>query len=275
MLNELTKYISKPELDAQSTDVLWDNPYISEIMLSAHLEPDSDTSSRKHEFIDRSVAWITEIAPPAEYPRLLDLGCGPGLYTQRFHNAGYNVTGLDYSKRSIRYAGVEAALSKSKIEYLYENYLTIDYSEQFDVITLIYCDYAALSTKDRILLLKKIYRALKPDGKFIFDVFTHKMRLPESRTWQFYDDGGFYCDKPHICINSVYQYIDNRAELRQSIIITDESVECYNVWDHFFNKNELVAEVFPAGFCKYKLYGDVAGAEYSDSSDTICGVFTK
>ncbi|HOJ15222.1 MAG TPA: class I SAM-dependent methyltransferase, partial [Deltaproteobacteria bacterium] len=36
--------------------------------------------------------------------RILDLGCGPGLYTKRLSDAGYDVTGMDYSRRSIAYA---------------------------------------------------------------------------------------------------------------------------------------------------------------------------
>ena len=249
MLNELVKYLSKPELYATGTNCLWDDPYISEMMLDAHLNPDFDASSRKHAFMDKSVAWIAGIAPPSEYPRLLDLGCGPGLYAERFHKAGYKVTGIDFSERSIRYAEVQAALDKSDIEYLYQNYLTIDYVEQFDIVTLIYCDYAVLSATDRSTLLRKIYSALKPGGKFIFDVFTHKMRRSESRSWYYSENGGFYSDKPHLCLDTVYQYDEKeRAELRQSIVICEESIQCYNIWDHFFTKDEIIKEVAPVGF---------------------------
>jgi len=75
-------------------------------------------------------------------------------------------------------------LNCSGIEYHYQNYLTIDYIEQFDVITIINKDYPALSITDRITLLKKVYQALKPNGKSIFDVLTPKMRKKESRSWQ-------------------------------------------------------------------------------------------
>jgi SAM-dependent methyltransferase len=119
--------------------------------------------------------------------------------------------------------------------------LTIDYKEQFDVITLIYCDYAALSITDRLILLRKVYQALKPNGKFIFDVFTPLMRKNESSSWQYYKDGGFFSDKPHICLESVYQYDDeDKTELRQFIVITEKTVNCYNIWDHFFTREKLI-----------------------------------
>ncbi|WP_243428297.1 class I SAM-dependent methyltransferase [Clostridium rhizosphaerae] len=204
------------------------------------------------------------------------MGCGPGLYAERFNSAGYSVTGVDFSKRSILYAKEQTLLNKSNIEYHYQNNLTIDYIEQFDVITLIYCDYAALSITDRLILLRKVYQALKPNGKFIFDVFTPPMRKGENRSWKYYEKGGFFSEKPHVCLDSVYQYDDeDSTELRQSIVLTEETVNCYNIWDHFFTKDALLSEIQIAGFNTFEFYGDIAGKEFSDSGETICGVFTK
>lgn len=276
MFNELKKYTTKPKLYAPSTNKFWDDEHISKCMLEAHLNPNWDAATRKHEFLDKSVNWISEVAPSSQYNFLLDLGCGPGLYAERFNSAGYSVTGIDFSKRSIAYAKEQTLLNKSNIEYHYQNYLTIDYIEQFDVITLIYCDYAVLSITDRLTLLKKIYQALKPNGKFIFDVFTPLMRKKRSRSWDYYEDGGFFSEKPHICLESVYQYDDeDNTELVQSIVITEKTVNCYNIWDHFFTKEALISEIQPIGFNTFEFYGDIAGTEFSDTGETICSVFTK
>jgi len=276
VLNEISKYLLKPKLYTPGTDSIWNDEYISEIMLDIHLDPDNDASTRKHEFVNKSVEWITNIAPPTLYKFLLDLGCGPGIYAERFNIAGYNVTGIDFSERSIRYAEVQAALDKSDIEYHCQNYLEMDFTEKFDIVTLIYCDYAVLSLDDRIALLSKIYKALKPGGKFIFDVFTHKMRRPESQSWYYSEREGFFSAKPHICLDAVYQYDDeDKTQLWQNVIITAQSVHCYKIWDHFFNKDEIIKEVKPAGFSAYEIYGDIAGKEYSSTGETICCVFTK
>lgn len=276
MFNELKKYITKPELYTPSTNKFWDDDHISKGMLEAHLNPDLEAASRKHEFLDKSVNWISKIAPSSQYKLLLDLGCGPGLYTERFKNAGYSVTGMDFSKRSIEYAKEQTLINKSNIEYHYQNYLTINYIEQFDVITLIYCDYAALSFMDRLTLLKKVYQALKPGGKFIFDVFTPVMRKAESHLWQYSDKGGFLSEKSHICLESVYQYDDeDKTELRQYIVITEDAVNCYNIWDHFFTRDALLPEIQAIGFSTFEFYGDIAGKEFSQTGETICGVITK
>ncbi len=276
MFDEMMKYTVKPPLYALSTNLLWDDEHISKGMLEAHLNPEWDAATRKHDFVDKSVSWITRIAPPSQFTQLLDLGCGPGLYAERFNHAGYSVTGIDFSRRSIEYAKEQAACNNSDICYRCQNYLTAVFTEQYDVITMIFCDYAVLAHADRLMLLKKIYEALRPGGKLILDVFTPHMRHDESHSWYRAENGGFYSDKPHVCMESFYQYNDaDKTELRQAIVITEDSVECYNIWDHFFDRGMLVAEIMPAGFSSYELFGSVAGDEFSDCSETICGVFTK
>jgi len=117
---------------------------------------------------------------------------------------------------------------------------------------------------------------LKPGGKFIFDVFTHKMRKAENRYWYYSENGGLYTDEPHICLESVYQYEDDdKTELRQSVVITENDVHCYNIWDHFFSKDEIISELQPVGFSGYEVFGDISGKEYSESGETICCVLTK
>lgn len=276
MFNQLSDYTKKPTLYAPSTGKFWDDEHISKGMLEAHLNPDWNAATRKHDFVDKSVRWITSIAPPAQFQQLLDLGCGPGIYAERFRKAGYTVTGIDFSKRSIEYAQEQTSLNKSNIQYYYQNYLTIDYTEQFDVITLIYCDYAPLSITDRLILLRKVYQALKPNGKFIFDVFTPLMRKAENRLWYNCEESGFWNENPHICLNSVYQYDDeDNTELVQSIVLTEDTINCYNIWDHYFTKEKLISEIKPVGFNTFEFYGDIAGQEFSDTGETICGVFTK
>ncbi len=77
-------------------------------MLATHLDPTIDLASRRPETIDRTVAWIVETLGLEPGDSVLDLGCGPGLYTQRFAQRGQRVSGVDYSRRSIEYAGQQA-----------------------------------------------------------------------------------------------------------------------------------------------------------------------
>ena len=77
-------------------------------MLKAHLNENQESATRKLDFVKKSVAWINTVLPNHHYNNLLDLGCGPGIYAELFYQYGYQVTGIDLSKRSISYAQASA-----------------------------------------------------------------------------------------------------------------------------------------------------------------------
>ena len=83
---------------------LWTDEYTSEQMLALHLDGEVDVSSRRTSFIDSSVRWMIEHFALSESSRVIDFGCGPGLYTSRFARLGTEVVGIDFSSRSIEYA---------------------------------------------------------------------------------------------------------------------------------------------------------------------------
>lgn len=267
---------ARPKLYEEGDESIWTDEHISKGMLAAHLNPEWDAASRKISFIDKSVKWMSKLVPSCEFHSLLDLGCGPGLYAERFCNFGYEVTGIDFSERSIQYAKKQALDKHNNICYHMKNYLEIDYTEKFDVVTMIYCDYAVLSKNDRMLLLKLVQQALKPGGKFIFDVFTEQQRTKENKSWYYSEKSDFWSPEPHLCLEAVYQYDDeDKTVLQRTILCTKENVRCFNTWDHFFTKESLLNEINAIGFSGNEFYGDVAGAEYDDNSKTICCVLTK
>lgn len=141
MFEGLISVLEVPSLYQKTSVPFWNDKYISQQMLKAHLDPNFDGASRKLDFINKSVNWINKIAPPQKYKSLLDLGCGPGIYAEKFATSGYKVTGIDFSKHSIDYAINSAARKKLNIEYIYQDYLHMELTKSFDFSTMIYCDY--------------------------------------------------------------------------------------------------------------------------------------
>jgi 2-polyprenyl-3-methyl-5-hydroxy-6-metoxy-1,4-benzoquinol methylase len=62
---------------------LWTDEHTSEQMLAFHLDGEIDMSSRRTGFIDNSVRWLNEHFELSKGSRVIDFGCGPGLYTSR------------------------------------------------------------------------------------------------------------------------------------------------------------------------------------------------
>jgi len=271
MYSKILKYISdKPSVYSPSTSAFWNDSHISKHMLEAHLAPDVETASRKFLSVQKSVDWIAKLCNPQEKKDLLDLGCGAGIYTELFYKAGFNVTGIDFSKRSIEYATKNA---RTHIKYLYQNYLEIDYESVFDIVTLIYCDFGVLSPSNRQLLLKKIKKALRKDGILILDGFTNRNLDDFSETKSIeYHDKGFWNAEPHICIKRNYLYPDTQNYLEQYVIITQEDCQCYNIWNQCYCRESLSTELKAAGFKSIALFDDVCGTPLSNTSKTICAV---
>lgn len=277
MINKLLEYSKRPEVYAQSSAKFWDDEHISKEMLKCHLHPTSDAASRNHDFIDKSVEWIQTIASPQTNKNLLDLGCGPGMYTQRLFHKGYTITGVDFSKRSIEYAKDQAQRQGYNIEYIFKNYLEIDYCNVFDLVLLIYCDFAVLSHKQREILLENVYSAMKEGGKFIFDVFTPKNfeGQMESNNWYVNEGNGFWKPETYLCLESHYIYEDNIMLDQYVIIDQEDKVDVIRVWERCYTKEMIINELEKAGFKNIKIYSDVLGKVYDEESKTMCIVVEK
>ncbi|WP_029502920.1 class I SAM-dependent methyltransferase [Lachnoclostridium phytofermentans] len=276
MNSNLFTALCKPPIYTKTEVPFWDDEYISKQMLDAHLNPEIDAASRRLEFIDNSVEWIRQMVPPSEYPTLIDLGCGPGLYAERFTKMGYRVTGIDFSKCSIDYAKQTASSKQLDISYKYQNYLEINLGETFDFATLIYCDYGALSTEDRRIILNRAYQHLRPGGKLLFDVFTMKKyeKVKEQQTWWVCHKNGFWRADEHIEMNASYKYLDH-VILDLTVVISKNDITPYYIWDTCFTKESLIQEVERSGFKVRGIFGDVTGSMYQPESETIAILLEK
>ncbi len=231
-----------------------------------HLNQNLELASRTYDTIEKSVQWLSTVIK--SNGKILDLGCGSGLYSTRLSDLGYDVTGIDYSKRSITYAKKQ----DNKTKYIYQNYLDIDFNSEFDAVILIYCDYAALTRGERKTLLSKIHKTLRPNRLFIFDAFSISSFKNEDTqpTWSFHENGGYWTPNAHICLESIHKYENNTICLNQFIIITDTEIKECLIWNTMYNIESLSEEMLAGKFDIKEKFDDVCGSAYTGNSDTIC-----
>ena len=121
MFEKINNATAKPAVWSKYTaDVLWTDSHIAKQMLEYHLNPALSLASRTSPFIDESVAWLVSEFKLNETSKVIDFGCGPGLYTHRLKakNIG-TVVGLDFSKNSLKHATTQAKQAGLDIEYNY------------------------------------------------------------------------------------------------------------------------------------------------------------
>jgi SAM-dependent methyltransferase len=249
-ISDLPRITKKPILYEKGTAEMWGDDHISRHLLEMHIDPDSDAASRKRSTIENTVRWICTFLGTGT-STVLDLGCGPGLYCELLAKRGHDVTGVDYSRRSIEYAKQSAQKNEQKIRYVCENYLDLSFEISFDLVMMIYCDFDVLVPGDRARLLDTVYRALKPGGLFIFDTLNQKapaaMKIP-GRSWDA-TEGGFWRARPYLALSETFHYEDEHVILQQHTICLDHrQPSLYRFWTHYYDPERLGGILVQAGF---------------------------
>jgi SAM-dependent methyltransferase len=167
-LETLQELCRKPVPVAPGERAFWDDAHISQQLLAEHLNRETDAASRQPEVIERTVRWLLRYLDLRDGDRVLDLGCGPGLYCAHFSRAGLAVTGIDYSRCSIAYARGQAVARRSPIHYLFGDYLAVPFPNELSAIFLIYGDFCVLADEPRDALLRKVHTALRAGGHFVW-----------------------------------------------------------------------------------------------------------
>ena len=249
---------------------LWTRPYLARQMLNFHLNQDTDLASRRLGIIEEIVNWIDlQVSLPGK--RLCDLGCGPGLYAQRFSGAGADVTGVDFSAHSLEYARLKAQESDQSITFIQADYLEDDLPGGFDVVTLIYMDYSVLSPAQRAHLLGRVRGMLNPGGKLVMDVAGVGLYEGKEETTCIEERlmGGFWAEGDYVGIQRSYVYPQELLALDRYLIIEPgETWQIFNWFQHFTPQN-IQAELSAAGFTLDQMAGDLAGAPLQSDGDYI------
>lgn len=276
ILSQLLELQEKPAPFTPGEPLFWNDPHISKQMLDVHLNPNIDAASRKPEVIDRTIKWLIEILGLQPDASLLDLGCGPGLYTSRLAQAGFHLTGVDYSLHSIKHASVYARENNLDIVYRYQNYLELDDENLYDAAFLIYGDFCPLNPKERAMLLKNIQRALKPNGYFVLDVTTreHRKKYGNKNNW-YVAQSGFWKPGLHLVLEEGFDYPEQSIWLDQyTVIEADEKISVYRNWFQDYTPETITAELSQGGFSVESLWSDLTGEPYNSASEWI-GVISR
>jgi len=275
MYDELEEIHRRPACFSQYTAAeLWTDEHVSSKMLALHLDGAVDVSSRKTEFIDRSAAWIISRFGLGEGKAAADFGCGPGLYTTRLAASGAAVTGIDFSARSIEYARESARRQGLAIEHIQADYLTFESERRFDLITMIMCDYCALSPAQRREMLARFRRHLKQGGAVLLDVYSLSAFAAREEAAVCTRNAGdsFWSAGANYCFQNTFKYEAERVVLDKFSVIEETRTRTIYNWLQYFDRETLRAEMESAGLAVEEYLGDVAGGEYKPARSEFAAV---
>ena len=255
---------------------LWTDEHTSQQMLAFHLNGDIDVSSRRTSFIDDSVRWLNARFDLSSDSRVIDFGCGPGLYTSRLARLGADVVGVDFSPRSLEYARETARRESLGVTYVEADYLDFQPEGRFDLVMMIMCDFCALSPTQRQAMLAKFEGLLTDKGRIVLDVYSLKAfeEKQESLICEKNQLSGFWSANPYYGFVASFKYEDEKVGLdKYTIVEEDRQREIFN-WLQYCTPDSLDREARAAGLKVEELHGDVAGNPY-DATATEFAVVLK
>jgi 2-polyprenyl-3-methyl-5-hydroxy-6-metoxy-1,4-benzoquinol methylase len=205
-----------PEPWAEGDNIPWNDAEFSSRMLREHLSQEHDLASRKSETIDRHVEWIHTVLLKRSPARILDLGCGPGLYASRLARLGHTCVGIDYGPAAVAYAAQQAKDQNLDCLYLQQDIRLAEYGTGFDLVMQIYGEINVFRPQDARTILRKAKAALKPGGLLLLEASTFALTEQTGRepaTW-FTSQSGLFSANAHMCL------MENFWDLRQRNVAT-------------------------------------------------------
>ena len=120
-------------------------------------------SSEAEGFVNRLLSQITLPG----HPFCLDLGCGFGRHLAYLNNNGVKTVGIDLSSDLLEFASKTEATRGLLIQ---ADMRAIPFSANFDFVFSFFSSFGYFADDaENLMVLKEIYRVLKPTGGFVID----------------------------------------------------------------------------------------------------------
>ena len=200
----------------------WGKPEYARRLLREHLDQNHDGASRRRTVIAAHLRRLRTLlpAPPA---RILDAGCGPGLYAVPLAEAGHHVTGVDVSAAALRYARglARGAGPRGTARFVRADLREVVLAEgRFDAALLVYYVLEAFPRPEQAKVLRRIARSLAPNGSLIAEMRLRPEQPPGRLDWWDVVPYSLLSDRRHVLLgDSVYDQRAHTYVLREVAVL--------------------------------------------------------
>ncbi len=212
------------------------------IFNSMYLKTDADVVDDK-QITKNEVELFTSILNIPKDSAILDLACGQGRHSIEMAQKGYtNVTGLDRSHYLIRKAKTAVQQEALKISFKEGDARKLPFPpDTFDVVMILGNSFGYFeSNEDDAMILKEVFRVMKPGGTFLIDVAdgSYLRTHYQPRSWEWIDKKYFVCRERSLAS-------DNERLISREII---SHVEKGIIVDQFYAERlysyEMLTDIF-------------------------------
>ena len=264
-LIELTERVLPPVTWEEGDNIPWDDAEFSERMLAEHLRQDHDAASRRFEKIDEQVRWIDGSLLSGEPTSVLELACGPGLYTSRLARLGHECRGIDFAPAAVRYASEEAERGGLACSYELADVREAALGDGFGLVMMIFGQLNVFRRSEARGWLERSFEALVPGGRLLLEPQRFETVEAEGSavaSWYSASEG-LFSSRPHLCLTESFWNEEERASTRRFLIVDAETsdVTRYAMSNEAYSDAEYEAMVRAAGFEDVELLPSLIGVE--------------
>ena len=240
-VRRLSSFPTWPRPFDPDAELDWSDPAFSRRLLVEHLDQSHDGASRRQSLIDQHVRRLRVLLPdpPA---RVLDAGCGPGLYAVRLARLGYRVDGVDIGPAVIRHARREARAAGVAAQTHFEvaDVRHLPPRPRYEAVLLIYYVLENLTARGQAAALRRLRDALLPGGRLIAEFRLRPDQLPgRLSAWEVADSSLLGTRRQLLLSDSVYDRARNLFILREVAVFGDGTVAVQQTTSRLFGFEQI------------------------------------
>jgi len=185
-------------------------------------------SQRNDEEAEFLIDNLSEYLKPAPNAKILDIACGRGRHSVYLNKKGYDVTGIDLSEQSIKYA---RQFEQKHLHFFVHDMRKLSFINYFDFSFNLFTSFGYFETeKEHVNALKAFRKGLKHDGTLVLDYFNSAKILKnltkqETKTV----DGIEFHIKKFIAEGKIIKHIN--FEHRSKAFAFEERVQAFQLED--------------------------------------------
>lgn len=205
-LMDLVERAAVPQPWSEGEKIPWHEAGFSERMLKEHLSQDHDLATRRFEIVDKHVEWIHRELLGQMPTKILDLGCGPGFYSNRLAKLGHQCVGIDHSPASIAYATDCAKREQLSCVYQEADIRQVEFGSGFGIAMVIFGEFNVFRPATAKAILQKAYAAINPGAVLLLEVHTFAViqEMPDKGSSWYSAKEGLFSDQPHVCLTESF-----------------------------------------------------------------------
>ena len=272
-LAELWQRVMPPKPWQEGDNIPWNDPAFSARMLDEHLSQAHDAASRRSITIDRQVAWIHASLLHGRPTTILDLGCGPGLYTSRLAQLGHACVGIDFSPAAIAYARTTASRQQLTCQYQLEDLRSAAFGSGFGLVMCVFGEINVFPRDQASALLEKAYDALAGGGLLLLEAHTEAaiQQIGQGAPSWLTAESGLFGATPHLCLVEHFWHAKARAATTRYYVVDLATGALTRHAQSFqaYTQPEYTALLEACGFSDVSFAASLTGAPEPDQPELL------